>query len=318
VNEERQLLGLDGLPRGVLEGLLESAEGFRGLLERTHKKLNLLRGRSVALVFMEASTRTLTSFDMAGKRLGADTHSLRGSSSSLKKGESLRDTVRNIDAMRPDVIVLRHACSGAAHLAAASTRASVVNAGDGSHEHPTQGLLDLLTLREQWGPDLSGRVVTIIGDIAHSRVARSDLFGLKTLGASVRFCAPPTLMPSGVRELGAEPFERLGPALEGADAAIVLRIQLERAAGPGLPSLREYAMTYGISQRVLERHASDDMLILHPGPVNRGVELAPEVADGERSVILDQVTNGVAARMAVLCRACGERAPTADEIGAQS
>ncbi len=295
---ERHLLGLEGLSREAIEHLLDTALTMREVLRRSVKKVPTLRGKAVVNLFFESSTRTRMSFEVAAKVLSADTYSISQTGSSVTKGETLVDTAKNLDAMHPDVIVIRHASSGAAALVSRHTRAAVVNAGDGQHEHPTQGLLDALTLRERWGA-LDGKRVTIVGDVLHSRVARSDAFGLTALGARVTFCGPPTLLPPELASLGVTLATSLRRAVEGADAVMMLRVQNERMDGQFLPSSREYSRTFGLGLEQLE-WLKPDALILHPGPVNRGVELSPEVADGPRSVILPQVENGVAVRMAVL------------------
>jgi aspartate carbamoyltransferase catalytic subunit len=300
----KHLLGLEGMTAEEIALILDTAASFKEISERPVKKVPALRGRTVVNLFFEASTRTRASFELAEKRLSADTVNISKSGSSVAKGESLRDTAENLQAMKIDVIVIRHAAAGAPHFLASLLEASVVNAGDGSHEHPTQGLLDIFTLREKLG-DLKGKKVTIIGDIAHSRVARSNIFGLVTLGAEVTVCGPPTMIPPRVEELGVTVETDLSRAIESADAVNVLRIQLERQKVNLFPSLTEYAVVYGINR---ERLAvmKPECIIMHPGPINRGVEITQDVADGERAVILEQVTNGVAVRMAVLYLLCGE------------
>ncbi|MFM7201795.1 MAG: aspartate carbamoyltransferase catalytic subunit [Myxococcota bacterium] len=294
----KHLLGLEDLSAEELLHILDTARGFKEVSERTIKKVPPLRGRTVVNLFFEPSTRTRLSFEVAAKRLSADVINFTAATSSTTKGETLVDTARNLEAMNVDIFVLRHAASGASHLLSRNVHASVINAGDGAHEHPTQGLLDLFTIREHFG-ELAGLKVVIVGDILHSRVARSDLFGLKTLGAEVRLVGPPTLMPIGIEKLGAVVYDRLDDALEGADVIIMLRIQLERQKGGLLPSLREYSLHFGLTEARLKR-AAPHAIVMHPGPVNRGVELPPELADGPRSVILEQVANGVAVRMACL------------------
>jgi aspartate carbamoyltransferase catalytic subunit len=306
----RHLLGLEGYSRADVEYLLDTALTMREVLRRSVKKVPTLRGKAVINVFYEASTRTRMSFEVAAKILGADSYNVSSSGSSATKGESLVDTARNLDSMRPDVIVLRHASSGAAALISKHTRAAVVNAGDGQHEHPTQALLDALTLRERWGK-LDGKTVAIVGDILHSRVARSNAFSLTALGARVIFCGPPTLMPPGLGKLGVELVPKLRDAISQADAVMMLRLQLERMTNAFIPSSREYSRYYGLGLTQLE-WMKPEAFVLHPGPVNRGVELAPEVADGPRSVILDQVENGVAVRMAVLYLMAGGVPATAE------
>jgi aspartate carbamoyltransferase catalytic subunit len=271
---------------------------MKEIASREIKKVPALRGKTVINLFLEPSTRTRTSFEIAGKWLSADVVNVSGSSSSVAKGETLIDTARNLEAMSPDCVVIRHAASGAAHMLARALRCPVVNAGDGMHEHPTQALLDLLTIREKRG-HLEGLSVAIVGDIAHSRVARSNIAGMRKMGMSVTVAGPPTLIPAGVEELGVKVARRLEDALRDVDVIMMLRLQHERMSANYIPSLREYSRLYGLSLEKL-RGARDDVLIMHPGPVNRGVEMAPEVADGPYSVILEQVANGVAVRMAIL------------------
>jgi aspartate carbamoyltransferase catalytic subunit len=295
----RHLLSISDLSRTTAEQILKTAQAFHELGKRPVRKVPTLRGKTVINVFYEASTRTRTSFELAGKRLSADVVNIGGSSSSTSKGESLRDTVATLDAMHASVIVLRHAVSGAAHYVARNTRAAVVNAGDGMHEHPTQALLDVFTIRQHKGNDLGGLTVTICGDIQHSRVARSNVLLLRLLGARVRLAGPRTLLPHRAEALGVETFDRLEPALEGADVVMMLRIQRERLGAALFPSSREYARYFGLNARRLQL-ASPEAIVMHPGPINRGVEISDEVADGPRSVILGQVEAGVAVRMAVL------------------
>ncbi len=299
----RHLLGIEPLAAEEIVQILDLAETFVEISERPIKKVPTLRGRTVINLFLEASTRTRTSFEIAAKRLSADAVNISGSASSTTKGETLFDTAKNLEAMRPDVIVLRHGASGAAAQIAARVSAAVVNAGDGTHEHPSQALLDAATIRKHKGK-VDGLEVAIVGDIDHSRVARSNLYALTRLGARVRLCAPRTMLPVGIASLG-EPgavrvTSRLEEALEGADVVMMLRIQKERLGSIGLfPNTREYARTFGLGPRTL-RYAKRDAIVMHPGPMNRGVEIDPAVADGERSVILEQVTYGVAVRMAIL------------------
>jgi aspartate carbamoyltransferase catalytic subunit len=293
----RHLLGIEPLEASHIQTLLDTAEALREILDRPIKKVPTLRGKTVVNLFYEASTRTRASFEMAERVLSADSLSIAAATSSAQKGETLLDTARNLEAMNPDMIVVRHASSGAAHFLARHCRFSVVNAGDGAHEHPTQALLDALTLRQRKGK-LAGLRVAIVGDILHSRVARSNLWLLSKMGASVVLCAPPTLVPPGIEDL-APVTHRIEEAVEGADAVMMLRLQLERMSGGYFPTVREYHARYGLTEARVKR-ARKDVLILHPGPMNRGVEIASEVADGPYSVILDQVTNGVAIRMAVL------------------
>jgi aspartate carbamoyltransferase catalytic subunit len=294
----RHLLGIEALDRSLAERILNTAQAFLEITRRPVRKVPTLRGKTIINLFFEASTRTRTSFELAGKRLSADVVNLGGSSSSTSKGESLKDTVATLDAMHADVIVMRHAASGAAHYVSARTRASVVNAGDGMHQHPTQALLDAFTIRAHKGR-LEGLRVAICGDIAHSRVARSNALLLPLLGAEVRLAAPRTLLPARPEALGVATFDRLEPALEGADVVMMLRIQKERLGGALFPTLREYARVFGLNRARLEL-AKPDAIVMHPGPINRGVELSDDVADGPHSVILDQVESGVAVRMAVL------------------
>jgi len=298
------LLGIDGLDARDVVQVLDTAEAFFEVSRRPVRKVPTLRGKTVINLFFEASTRTRTSFELAGKRLSADVVNISASTSSVSKGESLLDTCKTLEAMRPDVVVMRHGASGAPHYVSKRLRASIVNAGDGAHEHPTQALLDAFTIRRARGT-LSGLVVAICGDVAHSRVARSNVALLRLFGSEVRVVGPRTLMPAEVETLGVKSFDRIEPALEGADIVMVLRIQRERLAGAMLPSLREYSRTFGIGPRSLG-YAKPDAIVMHPGPMNRGVEIDPAVADGERSVILDQVEAGVAVRMAVLYLLAGE------------
>jgi len=296
--KRKDLLGLEDLSPAEMTHILDTAEVFKEVSEREIKKVPTLRGKTIVHFFYEPSTRTRTSFEIAAKRLSADTVSLSASTSSLVKGETLIDTVRNLEAMKPDAIVIRHPASGAPHLLASLVDSAVINAGDGTHEHPTQALLDMLTMREIKGR-LEGLRVAIIGDIAHSRVARSNMIALKKMGAEVRVAGPPTMLPPKLEEYEVDIFHRPEGALEGADVVMMLRVQLERMKQYLFPGAREYARFYGLN---LERMAlaAPDAIVMHPGPMNRGVEISPEVADGPYSVILDQVTNGVAVRMALL------------------
>jgi len=303
----RHLLSIDDLDRPLAERILETARAFEEVGRRPVKKVPTLRGKTIINLFYEASTRTRTSFELAGKRLSADVVNVGGSSSSVSKGETLSDTVRTLDAMHPDVIVVRHAASGAAEYVAARTRASIVNAGDGLHQHPTQALLDAFTILSHKGK-LEGLTVAICGDILHSRVARSNARLLPLLGAHVRLAGPTTLLPRDAETLGCPVFERLEPALEGADVVMMLRIQRERLGGAFFPTLREYSRVYGLNRKRLAL-ARPDAIVMHPGPLNRGVEISDDVADGEHSVILDQVESGVAVRMAVLYMAVNEPEP---------
>jgi len=294
----RHLLGIDGLDAGEITLILDTAEAMKEIGTRAVKKVPTLRGRTVVNLFFEPSTRTRTSFEIAEKRLSADTLSIATATSSVTKGESLIDTVRNIEAMAPDMIVMRHASSGAPHLLARLCRSTIVNAGDGMHEHPTQALLDAFTIREH-KQRLAGLKIAIIGDLMHSRVLRSNLLLLKTMGADVWTCGPATLIPAGLEGLGARPTTSIDAAVEGADVVMMLRIQQERMHGHFFPSVREYFTLFGLTRERLRR-AAGDVIVMHPGPMNRGVEIDSEVADGPGSVILEQVSNGVAVRMAVL------------------
>ncbi len=296
--QQRHLLGIEGLQPAEIGAVLDAAESFFDVSRRSVRKVPTLRGKTVVNLFFEPSTRTRTSFELAGKRLSADVINISGSTSSAVKGETLLDTVQNLQAMHPDVLVIRHSASGAPQHVAARTRAAVINAGDGTHEHPTQALLDAFTIRRAKGR-LQGLTVVIAGDIVHSRVARSNAHLLTAMGARVRVAGPRTLLPAACETLGVEVFDRLEPALEGADVVMMLRVQRERLSGALLPSNREYSRTFGLNARRLAL-AKADAIVMHPGPMNRGVEIDPLVADGARSVILDQVEAGVAVRMAVL------------------
>jgi aspartate carbamoyltransferase catalytic subunit len=306
----KDLLGLEPLSGEQIKLILDTAEPFKEISERAIKKVPTLRGATIVNLFFEASTRTRVSFEFAEKRLSADTVNVGASSSSVTKGETLVDTARNLEAMRIDMVVIRHGASGAAQFLAERIESNVINAGDGTHEHPTQGLLDLLTLRDHFGR-LSGLKVCIVGDVLHSRVARSDIWGLKRMGAEVAVCGPRSLLPNAIHELDVTVFTRVEEAIEWADAINVLRLQLERMTAGYIPSLREYNRVFGISRERLER-APRDMVVLHPGPMNRGVEIDSDVADGPFSVILNQVTNGVAVRMAVLYLLAGGRPELAE------
>lgn len=294
----KDLIGLEHLTREQITAILDTAEPFKEVSERPIKKVPALRGKTIVNLFFEPSTRTRISFEFAEKRLSADTVNVASTGSSVSKGETLVDTARNLEAMRIDMVVIRHGASGAARFLGDRIRSNVVNAGDGKHEHPTQALLDLLTLRDRFGR-LEGLKVCIVGDVLHSRVARSNIWGLTRLGAEVGVCGPPTLLPREIRELGVTVFRRIEEAIAWADALNVLRLQLERMTAGFIPSLREYNRVFGVTSERLAR-APKDLLVLHPGPMNRGVEIDSDVADGPHSVILPQVTNGVAVRMAVL------------------
>lgn len=294
----KDLLGLEYLSADQLRLILDTAERFKEVSERPIKKVPALRGKTIVNLFFEASTRTRISFEFAEKRLSADTVNVGSSGSSISKGETLVDTARNLEAMRIDMVVIRHPASGSAEFLGKRIRSNVVNAGDGKHEHPTQGLLDILTLRDKFGK-IEGLKVAICGDVLHSRVARSNIWGLRKLGAKVAVCGPASLVPRDIGALGVEVIPRIDDAIAWADALNVLRLQLERMTGGFIPSLREYNRVFGVTRERLER-AKRDIVIMHPGPMNRGVEIDSDVADGPHSVILPQVTNGVAVRMAVL------------------
>ncbi|KJJ84514.1 aspartate carbamoyltransferase [Candidatus Omnitrophus magneticus] len=297
--EHRHLLGIEELTKEEILLILEQAEGFKEVLTRAIPKVPTLRGKTIVNLFCEPSTRTRISFELAAKRLNADILNIAAASSSFQKGETLKDTIKNIEAMNVDVIIIRHACAGAPYFLAKNTNVGIVNAGDGAHEHPTQALLDIFTIREKLGK-LAGLNVSIIGDIAHSRVARSNIWALTKLGARITVCGPKTMIPKEIEKLGVTVTYSIKDALKTADVVNVLRIQIERQQEVVFPSLREYTRSFGIDKEKLKTFAKKEILILHPGPINRGVELSQEVADGEYSVILDQVINGVAIRMAVL------------------
>ena len=294
----KDLLGLEELSVDEIRLILDTAKSFKEVSTRTIKKVPALRGTTIVNFFLEPSTRTRISFELAAKRLSADTINISSSTSSVVKGETLRDTLSNIEAMKTDMVVIRHSAAGAPHFLAARSRSSIINAGDGMHEHPTQGLLDMFTIREKLGK-IAGLKVSIIGDIAHSRVARSNIWGLTKFGAHVTVCGPATLMPPDIHEMNVEVAPDLRAALEDADVVYVLRIQLERQKNKLLPTIREYVRFFGIDREKL-RAAPPSAIIMHPGPINRNIELASDVADGPNSVILEQVTNGVAVRMGVL------------------
>ncbi|HXF49570.1 MAG TPA: aspartate carbamoyltransferase catalytic subunit [Verrucomicrobiae bacterium] len=301
----KHLLGLEGLTREEIEFVLDTAVTFKEVLERPIKKVPTLRGLTIVNLFYEASTRTRISFELAQKRLSADTVNFSPSGSSVKKGETLKDTVRNLEAMKIDMVVVRHASSGVPYFLTRCLESSIINAGDGAHEHPTQGLLDLYTIREKYGK-VEGLRVVIVGDVKHSRVARSNIWGLKAMGASVAVCGPSTLLPVEMEKMGVEVYTDLNKALWGADVVNVLRLQLERMERGFLPTLREYSRLFGINKERLAL-LNKNYTIMHPGPINRGVEITPEVADSPESVILAQVTNGVAVRMAVLYLLSGQQ-----------
>ena len=306
----KDLLGLESLTKEQIQLILDTAEPFKEVSERTIKKVPALRGKTIVNLFFEPSTRTRISFEFAEKRLSADTVNVAAAGSAVEKGENLVDTARNLEAMRIDMVVMRHPSSGAAKFLAERIRSNVINGGDGTHEHPTQALLDMLTIRDKFGK-LEGLKVCICGDITHSRVARSNIWGLRKLGAEVAVCGPQSLMPGGIEGLGVTVFRRIEEAIEWADVLNILRLQLERMKAGYIPSLREYYRVFGVTLERLEK-APHDLLILHPGPINRGVEIDSRVADGPHSVILEQVTNGVAVRMAVLYLLAGGRPELAE------
>jgi aspartate carbamoyltransferase catalytic subunit len=307
----KDLIGLEALSGDTISAILDTAEPFKEISERAIKKVPVLRGKTIVNLFFEPSTRTRISFEFAEKRLGADTVNVAASGSSVVKGETLVDTARNLEAMRIDMVVIRHGSSGAAQFLADRIPSNVINAGDGQHEHPTQALLDLLTLRDSFGR-IEGLKVCIVGDVVHSRVARSNIFGLQKLGAEVAVCGPRSLIPAAIEDLGVQVFTHVEDAIQWADALNVLRLQLERMNAGYIPSLREYNRVYGVTRARLDR-APGDTVILHPGPMNRGVEIDSDVADGPQSVILSQVTNGVAVRMAVLYLLAGGAPERAEE-----
>ncbi|RMD87132.1 MAG: aspartate carbamoyltransferase catalytic subunit [Calditrichaeota bacterium] len=309
--KHKHLLGLEGLTKEEITYILDTAASFKEVLSRPIPKVPTLRGKTVVNLFFEPSTRTRISFELAEKRLSADSVNFSTSTSSVLKGETLRDTARNIEAMKIDLVVIRHRSAGAPHFLTQCVEASIINAGDGQHEHPTQGLLDLMTLREKFGK-LEGLKVAIVGDIAHSRVARSNIYGLQALGAEVALCGPATLIPREAEQWGTPIFYRLEEALEWAQVLNVLRIQLERQTKGLFPSIREYHNLYGITRKRLEQ-IKKDITILHPGPINRGVEIESELADSDFSLILNQVTNGVAIRMAVLFLLSGGKTEASGE-----
>jgi aspartate carbamoyltransferase catalytic subunit len=302
----KDLLSIRQLEAGDITLLIDTAASLQEIASREIKKVPALRGKTVINLFYEPSTRTRTSFEIAGKWLSADVVNFSATGSSAAKGESMLDTARNIAAMSPDVVVVRHSSAGAAELLARELSCAVVNAGDGAHEHPTQALLDLLTIRDKKG-HFEGLQVAIVGDIAHSRVARSNIHGMRKLGMAVTVAGPPTLIPPFVQELGVKVSYRLEDAIRDVDVIMMLRLQQERMTAGLIPSLREYSRYWGLTLDRLHAHARPDVLIMHPGPVNRGIEISPEVADGPYSVILDQVARGVAVRMAVLFLLAGAK-----------
>lgn len=295
--KSKDLISTEDLSRDEIELLISTAESFKEISERDIKKVPTLRGRTIINLFYEPSTRTRTSFEIAAKRMSADAINISTSSSSVVKGETLRDTAKNLEAMNPDCLVVRHSSSGTPNILAKYLRCSVVNAGDGAHEHPSQALIDLFTVREAKGR-IEGLKVAIVGDITNSRVARSNIHALGKMGAEVRVVGPPTMIPMDIDKMGCSVFHDLKDAIVDVDVIIMLRIQMERQKAPSFPSVREYSALYGLDGKKLEK-APKDVVILHPGPINRGVEITPEVADGPCSLILDQVKNGIAMRMAI-------------------
>ncbi|MEW6290265.1 MAG: aspartate carbamoyltransferase catalytic subunit [Thermodesulfobacteriota bacterium] len=296
--QHKHILGIEELSARDIGFILDTAESFKEISQRPIKKVPTLRGKTVIHLFFEPSTRTRLSFEIAAKRMSADTFNISASTSSARKGETLIDTAKNLTSMKPDIIVIRHSSSGSPHLLARHIKASVINAGDGTHEHPSQALLDMMTVREKKGK-IAGLKIAIVGDISHSRVAHSNILGFTKMGAQVHVSGPATLIPAGIKQLGAIVCHRVEDAVADADVVMALRIQKERQLDPLLPSLREYAAFFGINRTLLQS-AKPDAIIMHPGPINRGVEMTFDVADGEQSVIMDQVTNGVAVRMALL------------------
>jgi len=306
--QSRHLLGLDGISAKDIVTILDSAKSFREVLDRPIKRLPTLQGKTVVNLFYEPSTRTRISFELAEKRLSADIVNFTASSSSVKKGETLIDTTRNIEAMKIDMVVVRHSSPGAPHLLSRALNSHIINAGDGGHEHPTQALLDMFTIRQKFG-ELKGKTVALVGDISHSRVAMSNIYGLTKVGARVIVCGPTTLIPREIEKLGIEVFHNIDEIIPQVDVMNILRLQLERQREALFPSLREYHNYFGITRERLE-NATKPILIMHPGPMNRGLEITSDVADSEHSVILEQVTNGVAVRMAVLYLLAGGRSET--------
>lgn len=309
----KHILGLDQMSAEDILHVISTARSFKEISSRPIKKVPTLRGKTIINFFFEPSTRTRLSFEVAAKRMSADTFNISASTSSATKGETLIDTAKNLQAMQPDIIIIRHSSSGAPQLLAKNVEASIINAGDGTHEHPSQGLLDIMTILEH-KQSLAGLKIAIIGDIAHSRVAGSDIIGFNRLGAQVFLAGPATYMPSGIEHLGVTVCNDVRDAVKGADVVMALRIQSERQNDSLIPSLREYANFYGVNDRLLKL-AKDDALVMHPGPINRGVEMNPDVADGKRSVILEQVTNGVAVRMALLYLVLGGDGAHGDQGG---
>ncbi|MBN4076138.1 aspartate carbamoyltransferase catalytic subunit [Gemmatimonas aurantiaca] len=309
----RHLLGLEGVSAEDITTILDTAISMREVLERPIKKVPSLRGITVLNLFYEPSTRTRISFELAEKRLSADTISFSASTSSVSKGETLKDTVRNIEAMKIDMVVVRHKSAGAPYFLTQCLESNIINAGDGAHEHPTQALLDMFTIRQKYGK-LAGLRVLLVGDTKHSRVARSNIWGLKTMGASVAICSPSTLLPYEAERFGVDVYTDLDEALEGVDVVNILRIQLERQQAGMFPSQREYTKFFGLNQQRLKR-LNDNFSIMHPGPMNRGIEITSQIADGPNSMILEQVTNGQAVRMAILYLLSGKNEPDkADKV----
>jgi aspartate carbamoyltransferase catalytic subunit len=295
---KKDILGIKELTVDEINLILDTAESFIEVSTREIKKVPTLRGKTMINLFFEASTRTRTSFEIAGKRLSADTINISASTSSVVKGETLVDTARNLEAMNPDVIVIRHSAAGAPHMLARLIKQSIINAGDGAHEHPSQALLDMMTIKEKKGK-IAGLKVAIVGDIAHSRVARSNIYGLTKMGAKVIVAGPAMMLPRNIEQMGVTVYDRMNEAIKDADIIMMLRIQLERQQQRIFPSLREYSNYFCLNRHNITL-AKQDVLVMHPGPINRGIEIAPDIADGPYSVILDQVTNGVAVRMALL------------------
>ena len=307
----RHFLGLKDYPGEDIQSIIDTAFQFREVLDRPIKRVPSLQGQTIVNLFFENSTRTRISFELAQKRLSADTVNFSGTGSSLKKGESFKDTVQNLEAMKIDAVVMRHPVPGSPNQLTRFVDAVVINAGDGTHEHPTQGILDMMSLHEAFGA-LEGLKVGIIGDIAHSRVARSDIFGLATMGAKVTLCGPPTLLPLNVEVLPAAVSYSIDEVIDWADAIIVLRLQLERMGQKLIPSVREYRSFFGITSERMKNH-SKQLVIMHPGPMNRGIEIDSDVADGKQAIILNQVLNGVASRMAILYLLLGQKIPEESE-----